>query len=420
MMKHEQNSRFVLCETSRGTLGVEVVAQDILRVFLGRDTQNYFSKAVETDRHENCAFTVTEEGDTLVIATPALRLAVDAAGRTDFYTAAGKPLSLAWRGARGVIDRGLHDKDLLEKEGHKDAGSAAGLPVEELRALLPDDAVYGLGDKPTVLNKRSYAYENWNSDIPDPHEECFKSLYKDFPVFFVSSAAAERTYGIFFDNTFHTYFDFGFESPDYLSFGAKEGALNYYFFAGPTLREAVSRYTWLTGRAPLPQRWALGYQQCRWGYASAEEFRALARKFRELDIPLDALHFDIDYMDGYRVFTTNDKTFPDFPGLLAELKAQGIKAVTIIDPGVKVDPKYYVYQEGLQKGYFCKDKNDLVYVNEVWPGDSVFPDFGAPEVRGWWAGLQRFLTDRGVSGVWNDMNEPASCRTTCRCTTRSA
>ena len=261
-----------------------------------------------------------------------------------------------------------------------------------------------------MLNKRSYAYENWNSDIPDPHEECFKSLYKDFPVFFVSSAAAERTYGIFFDNTFHTYFDFGFESPDYLSFGAKEGALNYYFFAGPTLREAVSRYTWLTGRAPLPQRWALGYQQCRWGYASAEEFRALARKFRELDIPLDALHFDIDYMDGYRVFTTNDKTFPDFPGLLAELKAQGIKAVTIIDPGVKVDPKYYVYQEGLQKGYFCKDKNDLVYVNEVWPGDSVFPDFGAPEVRGWWAGLQRFLTDRGVSGVWNDMNEPASFR----------
>lgn len=410
MMKHEQNSRFVLCETSRGTLGVEVVAQDILRVFLGRETQNYFSKAVEADRHEDCAFTVTEEGDTLVIATPALRLVVDAAGRTDFYTAAGKPLSLAWRGARGVIDRGLHDKDLLEKEGHKDAGSAAGLPVEELRALLPDDAVYGLGDKPTVLNKRSYAYENWNSDIPDPHEECFKSLYKDFPVFFVSSAAAERTYGIFFDNTFHTYFDFGFESPDYLSFGAKEGALNYYFFAGPTLREAVSRYTWLTGRAPLPQRWALGYQQCRWGYASAEAFRALARKFRELDIPLDALHFDIDYMDGYRVFTTNDKTFPDFPGLLAELKAQGIKAVTIIDPGVKVDPKYYVYQEGLQKGYFCKDKNDLVYVNEVWPGDSVFPDFGAPEVRGWWAGLQRFLTDRGVSGVWNDMNEPASFR----------
>ena len=117
-MKHEQNSRFVLCETSRGTLGVEVVAQDILRVFLGRETQNYFSKAVEADRHENCAFTVTEESDTLVIATPALRLAVDAAGRTDFYTAAGKPLSLAWRGARGVIDRGLHDKDLLEKEGH--------------------------------------------------------------------------------------------------------------------------------------------------------------------------------------------------------------------------------------------------------------------------------------------------------------
>ena len=175
-------------------------------------------------------------------------------------------------------------------------------------------------------------------------------------------------------------FDFGFESPDYLSFGAKEGALNYYFFAGPTLREAVSRYTWLTGRAPLPQRWALGYQQCRWGYASAEEFRALARKFRELDIPLDALHFDIDYMDGYRVFTTNSKTFPDFPGLLAELKAQGIKAVTIIDPGVKVDPKYYVYQEGLQKGYFCKAQERSGLRQRSMAGGQRFP--GLRRTRG--------------------------------------
>ena len=411
-MEYRQDGRFVACATARGTLGVEVVSPGILRVFLGEEARNYVSKAVEAGLHEACAFTVETTEEVCAIVTPLLRLTVDAQGHADLYDAQGAPLSLSYRGERGVVDRGLTPQalEMLAKEGHRPQDQSGPLPLEELRVLRPGDAVYGLGDKTGFLNKRGYAYENWNTDDPAPHEECFKSLYKDFPVFFVSGPSGTQTYGVFFDNTYRTYFDFGFECPDYLSFGAKEGYLNYYFLAGPTLAQAVERYTWLTGRCPLPQRWTLGYHQCRWGYACAETFRELARTFRELDIPLDALHMDIDYMDGYRVFTTNPKTFPDFPGLIRELGDAGVKAVTIIDPGVKVDPGYEVYRQGLRENCFCKTPDQLVYVNEVWPGNSVYPDFGAPRVRRWWAGLHRFLTEKGVSGVWNDMNEPASFR----------
>lgn len=408
-MRYQLDGRFLLCETARGLLGVEVVAPGVLRVFLGEEARTCESKAVEAGRCEPCDFTAAPSGDGVLLCTPQLHLLVSADGQTDLLTADDAPLSMAYRGSRRTVERGMTSDaaDVLVKEGHQLREESGRLPLESLRVLRPGDTVYGLGDKTGFLNKRGYTYENWNTDDPSPHEESFHTLYKDFPVFFVSSQSAD-TYGVFFDNTFRTYFDFGFESPDYLSFGAREGYLNFYFLAGPTLRAAVSRYTWLTGRCPLPQRWTLGYQQSRWGYADAETFRQLARTFRELDIPLDALHFDIDYMDGYRVFTTDERRFPDFPGLMQELGEQGIKAVTIIDPGVKVDPDYTVYQQGLAQRCFCRDADDLVYVNEVWPGRSVFPDFGAPHVRDWWAGLQRFLTEQGVSGVWNDMNEPAS------------
>ncbi len=240
-MEYRQDGRFVFCPTARGTLGVEVVAPGILRVFLGEEARNYVSKAVEADLHEACPFMVTGAGEGCAVSTPLLRLEIDPQGHTDFYDAQGRALSLSYRGERGTVDRGLTPEalELLAKEGHRPQDQSGPLPLEELRTLLPGDAVYGLGDKTGFLNKRGYAYENWNTDEPAPHEESFKSLYKDFPVFFVSGEDAGHTYGIFFDNTFRTYFDFGFESPAYLSFGAKEGYLNYYFLAGPTLTRAV-------------------------------------------------------------------------------------------------------------------------------------------------------------------------------------
>jgi alpha-glucosidase len=184
--------------------------------------------------------------------------------------------------------------------------------------------------------------------------------------------------------------------------------LRYYFVPGPPQR-ALERYTQLTGRPPIPPLWSLGYHQSRWGYSSAEDVRAVARGFQERELPLNAIHLDIDYMDGFRVFTVDARRFPDLAGLVAELAGQNIRLVTIIDPGVKRDPKYFLYREGLAAGYFCrKPGGRQPQVAQVWPGATVFPDFTDPQVRSWWGTQYRRLLDQGIAGIWHDMNEPAA------------
>jgi alpha-glucosidase len=258
------------------------------------------------------------------------------------------------------------------------------------------------------LNKKNYEYENWNSDNPKAHNEHYRTLYKSIPFFMCKKSGA--AYGIFFDNTFHSYLNLAKENPDYFYYGADDGNLDYYFCGGDTLVEIVEEYTYLTGRTPLPQRWTLGYQQSRWGYENAGDIREVAERYRSLGIPCDAIHFDIDYMDGFRVFTWDEEDYGKAGELSAELKKQGYKTVTIIDPGTKQDPDYFMYQEGSQKGYFVTDEQGEIYVNAVWPGDANFPDFGRKEVRRWWGDHHKFLLDIGVDGIWNDMNEPASFR----------
>jgi len=135
--------------------------------------------------------------------------------------------------------------------------------------------------------------------------------------------------------------------------------------------------------------------------------REIRDGFLKYDIPVDAIWFDIHYMNGYRVFTFNDHRFPDPAGLIAELKQDGINTVVIVDPGVKVDPGYPPYDQGIARNYFVQGRDGKPFTAQVWPGDANFPDFYQPEVREWWGGLHQFYTDLGVAGIWNDMNEPA-------------
>lgn len=159
---------------------------------------------------------------------------------------------------------------------------------------------------------------------------------------------------------------------------------------------------------------ALGYHQSRWGYETEADVRGVAAKYRDLEIPIDTIHLDIDYMDAYKVFTWGEEDFGEPGRLISDLSKDGFKIVTIIDPGVKVEEGYSVYEEGLKQGYFAKTPQGEVYENVVWPGDAVYPDFGNPKVRAWWSENQKYLVDLGVRGVWNDMNEPASFRGNCR------
>lgn len=299
------------------------------------------------------------------------------------------------------------DLAIAELEGHtvgKDEEKTDSVTI--IKKLGKDDAIYGLGDKPGCLNKRGYSYVNWNTDDPAPHVDSFKSLYKSIPFFIV--LGDEYCYGIFADNTYKTTFDFGFENTDYYFIEHEKGELDYYFMPGNDMAEVVGLYTSLTGTTPLYQRWIYGSHQSRWGYYTQDEVLDIADKFRELDIPCDVIHMDIDYMNGYRVFTFDDKKFPDVKGLSEKLADRGVKLISIIDPGVKKDEDYFMYKEGMEMDAFAHDTDGSVYENAVWPGTSVFPDFTKQSVRSWWGDKTKILLEHGISGIWNDMNEPAS------------
>lgn len=302
-----------------------------------------------------------------------------------------------------IINNEDIDKSILKMEGHQVLENT-NLEYKVDCSLMPNTSFYGLGDKTGFLNKRGYEYENWNTDNPAPHVDSFKALYKSIP--FVIGMD-QNFYGIFLDSTYKTVFNLGKEDDSLFYFGSTGGSINYYFFFGNNIKDIVREYTNLTGRCPMPQEWTLGYHQSRWSYASMKEVLDLVDNFEKNDLPLDVVHLDIDYMDSYKVFTVNDERFNDFKGFIKKLKEKGIKIVTIIDPGVKVEKGYFVYEEGLKNDYFAT-KDQKVYHNVVWPGDSVYPSFTNSEVRAWWGGLTKILTDLGVSGIWNDMNEPAS------------
>ncbi|WP_024770199.1 glycoside hydrolase family 31 protein [Aquimarina macrocephali] len=277
--------------------------------------------------------------------------------------------------------------------------------VKMSKSAPQGECYYGLGDKPMHLNLKGKRLENWATDQyafgkdQDP-------LYKSVP--FYIGMYEERAYGIFFDNTFKTFFDFCHERRNVTSFWAQGGEMNYYFFYGPNMQDVVTRYTDLTGKPELPPLWALGYHQCKWSYYPEKKVKEVTHKFRELRIPCDAIYLDIDYMDGFRCFTWNKEYFPDPKRMVAELAEDGFKTVVIIDPGIKIDDEYSVYQEAMKNDYFCKRADGPYMRGKVWPGECFFPDFTNPKVREWWAGLFKEIIDEiGVKGVWNDMNEPA-------------
>jgi alpha-glucosidase len=278
--------------------------------------------------------------------------------------------------------------------------------VKMSKACQKAESFYGLGDKPVEVNMKGKRFENWATDSyafgknTDP-------IYKAIP--FYTAIQDNKSYGIFFDNTFKTHFDFAHERRNVTSFWAQGGEMNYYFIYGPKMEDVVANYTDLTGKPhTLPPLWALGFHQCKWSYYPESNVKEVTKTFRDLKIPCDAIYLDIDYMDGFRCFTWDKKHFPDPKRMVRELEEDGFKTVVIIDPGIKIDLEYDVFKEALDKDYFCKRADGPYMKGKVWPGECYFPDYTKPEVREWWSGLfQELIEDIGVKGVWNDMNEPA-------------
>ncbi|MFH7001293.1 glycoside hydrolase family 31 protein [Flavobacterium bizetiae] len=302
----------------------------------------------------------------------------------------------------------LNDLLILEDElgfHWEESYEYGGNIVKMSKSSKDGECFYGLGDKATQMNLKGKRLENFATD-QYAYQKDQEPLYKVVP--FYIGLHNKQSYGIFFDNTFRTFFDFCQERRNVSSFWAEGGEMNYYFIYGPQMQDVVTTYTDLTGKPELPPLWVLGYHQCKWSYYPESKVKEITSKFRELKIPCDAIYLDIDYMEGFRCFTWNKNYFPDPKRMVAELAEDGFKTIVIIDPGIKIDKDYWVYQEALEKDYFCKRADGPYMKGKVWPGECNFPDYTNPVVREWWAGLfKELISDIGVKGVWNDMNEPA-------------
>ncbi|QMS88302.1 DUF4968 domain-containing protein [Nostoc edaphicum CCNP1411] len=274
------------------------------------------------------------------------------------------------------------------------------------KEIAADEHFYGFGERTGWLDKLSEVKTNWTTDALD-YDALTDEMYQAIPFFM--ALRPQVSYGIFFNTTFWSQFDIGAEQPGIWKMETRGGELDYYIIYGPEPAQILKTYTQLTGRMPLPPKWALGYHQCRWSYESENVVRELAKEFRQRRIPCDVIHLDIDYMRGYRVFTWSPQRFPNPAKLISDLAKDGFKTVTIIDPGVKYEPEanYDVFDQGIEKDYFVRKADGALFHGYVWPEKAVFPDFLRPDVSNWWADLHKSLTDIGVAGIWNDMNEPA-------------
>jgi alpha-glucosidase len=296
--------------------------------------------------------------------------------------------------------------------GNVISADAVGRPTQfelggfTLSKQMPGDEHYfGLGDKTGSFDRRNQAYTLWNTDVGP--QESVDPLYKSIPFFLGINGT--RSYGLFLDNTWRSWFDFGKQARDAISFGAEGGPLDYYVLYGPSPKHVVESYAYLTGTPPLPPLWALGFQQSRYSYSPESQAREIANRLRADKIPSDVLYLDIDYQFKNRPFTVDPKTFPNFPQLVSDLRKQHFHLVNITDLHIAHAPDqgYSPYDTGEAGNHFVKNPDGSEFVGMVWPGPAVFPDFTRAPTRQWWGGLYQQFVQDGVAGFWNDMNEPS-------------
>ena len=397
----------------REKLRIDIIEADLIRIKISRggkfDERPSEAVAVEPELG-NVSYDWAEGPEGATITTSALRVEVTASPfAIDVYRTDG---SVVFESSR-------------DKHGRPQSYSTLNDAFAIRRRVGSGDPIYGLGEKTGSFNRRGRDFTLWNTDVLNPtaageftanrdagdlRADCtsteFDPYYMSIPFFYHQDAATSAISGSFIDNPYRAFYDFTADDEILIHFAG--GQYTEYVFGGPSMARILEQYTQLTGRTALPPLWALGYHQCRWyGYVQAD-IENLAAKHRELDLPLDTLWLDIDYMDGYRVFTWNTDRYPDVKGMLDGLKKQGVRAITIIDPGVKHDPGYEVFDDGMAKDIFAKTEGGDLYIGQVWPGDTAFPDFSMPEGRAWWGALNAEHVKSGLAGIWNDMNEPAT------------
>ena len=274
-------------------------------------------------------------------------------------------------------------------------------------ALGENENFYGFGEHTKAMNKRGEFLPLWNWDPEKGHGPQTGRMYSEIPFFLSISPTTGTATGLLVDHTGNIEMDIGHSDTSEIQITVQGDSLILYFFAGPTPADVLRQYTDLTGRMSMPPRWALGHHQGRWSYYTDQEVREFAAKFRERNHACESLWLDIDHMNGFRTFTWNSETFPDSAKLSQDMLEQGFHIIPVINPGIKADRDYFVYQQGLSHGYLCRKQGGDLFMGTAWPDDCNFADFSRAEVRRWWGDLFRGFLQQGIAGSWNDMNEPS-------------
>ncbi len=388
VLNHKATDNLVEISLTNAKLNVYLVDKNVIRFRF--TNQKSFSMApsysVIFNQKEKVKFSLTDEADKLIVATDELIVHIKK-----------NPCRIS------IYDKNMN---LINSDEESFGVSFDNDEVRCHKKILPNESFLGLGEKADEnLFRNGKQFTMWNTDFP-AFTSTQDPLYLSIPFFI--GVKDYKAYGIFFDNTYKSYFNMGASNNRFYWFGADKGEMDYYFIYGPEIKTVVSDYTKLTGRMELPPKWSLGYQQSRWSYYPEEEVRTLAKNFRAKNIPCDVIYLDIHYMDGYRVFTWDKSRFPNPNQLLADLKKDGFKVIPIIDPGVKADANYFAAKEGLEKNLFATYPDGIPYQGEVWPSWAYFPDFTKQTTRDWWGKKLSAMLAQGVEGFWNDMNEPAT------------
>ncbi len=370
-------------ETTFGKFRVLLYNESVIRISVCQDQFEDFSYSV-VGKPTSIAFDLTESTDTLILKTGSTLLSITR-----------NPVRFSFKTLDGKV---INEDDAL-------GTSWIGDQVSTYKKLQPGERFIGLGEKTGPLDRKGAAYQNWNTDAYAYHVGS-DPLYCSMP--FYIGVHNHLTYGIFFDNTHKAFFNFGASNNRFSSFSADAGEMNYYFIHGKSVADTIQQYTYLTGRMEMPPLWSIGFQQCRYSYYPDKEVFTIAKTFREKDIPADVIVFDIHYMDKYKIFTWDLKHFADPKGLVKTLRDQGFHVVIMCDPGIKVEPGYEPYDDGVNKNIFLKYPDGENYQGQVWPGWCHFPDFTNPLAREWWASKFHGYVNLGIDGFWNDMNEIAT------------
>jgi alpha-glucosidase len=401
MPEPQRDGQSLLYKNEQAVVSLTVLAPDVVRVRMS-PTQSF-------GRDHSYAIANRQLGDPAASFEVGSERAVIRTGQLT-VTVRHRPFRVAFATADG--------ESLDEDDAARGTAFSEG-SVKVWKRLRDDEYVYGLGEKTGRLNKRGRnlagtRYTMWNNDTY-AYDSGTDPIYVSVPFFMVLRNG--RSHGIFLDNTHRSAFDVGHESYGRLAFGAEDGELDYYFIYGPEPKRVVQRYTDLTGRMPLPPRWALGYHQSRYSYYPESRVREIARNFRQRRIPADTLWLDIDYQEDFKPFTWDGERFPNPARLVDDLRRQGLRLVTVVDPHPAQQPGSQVYDSGLAGDHFVKNPDGTPYTGPVWPANgkkdprlSVFPDFSKPAAREWWGSMFKMFTDIGVAGIWNDMTEPAVFR----------